>query len=355
MDFFRFQLSRRSLIALLLLFLALPLGVFALKTFSGDNIVIDSPVEDDVFVTGGRVEINEPVSGIIAAGGTVSVNAPVSGDVLAAGGKISINAPVGGKVIALGGDISLKESVGTNLLAAGGNVEVAPGAVIGKDAMISAGRVVNEGEIKGILTVVGGDLKNKGLAGTVRLEHPNLAKQLELLSQVINFLLIMSFFFSGIVLMMIFPELFKSTEEVIRKSPIKSVFTGLILAVASPFIIILFLLSIIGIPVAFIIAMGFVLSLMVSVLAVSFLIGRIILGIFGWHKKLMTSFTVGFVLLVILFRSFWFSGWLIVFSMLLGGGALFYAAREGFGKRKFGRRVKDWLKGSVKSVRKRVF
>jgi len=347
------RLIRVCLVLFLALFLVIPSHVFALKMFSGDKVVVGSPIDDDVFVSGGIIEINAPVSGLIAGGGALEINAPVSGDVLVAGGEVSINSDVGGKVVAAGGNIKISGNIGTNLLVAGGNVEIAPGVLIGRDATISAGRVVNEGEVKGILTVIGGDLENRGLAGEVRIEHPKIASQL--LSEIINFLLIVSFFASGIILLIVFPELFKSTEEVIRESPLKSTVTGLILGVASPFLIILFLLSIIGIPVAFFLAFAFILSLMLSILITSFALGRLIFWVFGWKKKFMAAYSIGFILLVIAFKYFWFGCWLIVFSMLLGGGALFYAARDGFGRRRFGTRVKEWFKGSVKSIRKRFF
>ncbi|NMC10213.1 MAG: hypothetical protein GYA39_04445, partial [Methanothrix sp.] len=68
-----------TIIFLLMALLLLSCSGQALRTFSGETVSIDTPVEDDVFAAGSIVNINAPVDSVVAAGGTLNINAPVKG------------------------------------------------------------------------------------------------------------------------------------------------------------------------------------------------------------------------------------------------------------------------------------
>ncbi|KAF5432352.1 hypothetical protein C5S35_17285 [Candidatus Methanophagaceae archaeon] len=126
---------KRLIIISLLIILLLP-NVQALKILSGDQVSIDSPIDDDVFVAGGTVNINAPVASAVMAGGNVNINAPVSGDVFVAGGKIAVKSDVDGKIVAAGGDIDLRGDA-RNAVIAGDNISIHSTTVISKDAVIA--------------------------------------------------------------------------------------------------------------------------------------------------------------------------------------------------------------------------
>src|SRR4030042_4977844 len=130
---------KKFLIVVLLVLLALPVSVSALVTYSGNQVNILDPVPDDVFATGGMIEVNAPVRSITAAGGSITINAPVSGDVIAAGGTVTINGDIGGKVVAVGGTIDLAGNVTTNVLLQGGTVTIRESATLGERAKLSGG------------------------------------------------------------------------------------------------------------------------------------------------------------------------------------------------------------------------
>ena len=60
---------------ILILLIIVPGSAFVVR--EGENIVIDTPVYDDLLVSGGTVTINAPVQSLTFAGGTLTVNAPV--------------------------------------------------------------------------------------------------------------------------------------------------------------------------------------------------------------------------------------------------------------------------------------
>jgi len=46
------------------------------------DTIIDSPIQDDLFITGNSVKINAPVIGdVFVGGGNVQINANITGDV----------------------------------------------------------------------------------------------------------------------------------------------------------------------------------------------------------------------------------------------------------------------------------
>ncbi|RLG33608.1 hypothetical protein DRN80_04460 [Methanosarcinales archaeon] len=89
-------MKRLIFISLLLILLLLLPHVHALQMLSDDQVSIDSPIDDDVFATGG----------------IVTINAPVNGDVFVAGGQIQIlvNSDIKGKIVAAGGGHRLERS-----------------------------------------------------------------------------------------------------------------------------------------------------------------------------------------------------------------------------------------------------
>jgi hypothetical protein len=153
----------------------------ALKTFANDTVSIDSPVNDDVFASGSVVNINAPVESAVVAGGIVNINASVAGDMFVAGSQVLINADIGGTVVATAGrSLILTGNVSKNAILAGGIVNIHGGPVIGRDALIAAMEVYNDGKVNGILKVGANTFQNDGIAGQVEFNKWDSVRQLEL-------------------------------------------------------------------------------------------------------------------------------------------------------------------------------
>jgi len=321
---------KRLIILSLLLILLLP-NVQALKMLSGDQVSIDSPIDDDVFVVGGTVNINAPVASAVIAGGTIIINAPVSGDVFAAGGQISVNSDIEGKIVAAGGDIDLRGDA-KNAVIAGGNINIHSTSVISRDAVIAGGNVSNAGKILGNLTVRADNFQNTGSAGSVDFEKSEGLQGLEeLMIKMMNILYILitvGFLILGIVLLKLFPTQFLMVEEEVRKSPVKNTLVGFVLIIASVILISLLAVTIIGFPVALIMGMLFIIALMLSTLFVSFAVGRKIVDLFKVKTNDLLIFVLGFIILNLLFR-IPYAGVLIgIVAISLGFGAIIYALRK---------------------------
>lgn len=73
----------------LVVFLALPSLVSALKIEYGNTVILSQPIHENVYISGGTITINAPIYGdLTVAGGTITINDSIFGDVLMAGGTI---------------------------------------------------------------------------------------------------------------------------------------------------------------------------------------------------------------------------------------------------------------------------
>lgn len=97
-------------------------------TISEDRAVVskDQTINDDLFISGGDVEVLGTINGdVYATGGTVLINGIVNGDVLVAGGEVTVKGTVENSVRAAGGQINISQAkIGRNLSVAGGEITV---------------------------------------------------------------------------------------------------------------------------------------------------------------------------------------------------------------------------------------
>jgi hypothetical protein len=324
-----------AVLALSVLLLSLPCAVFALEIFEGKNISIDERVDDDIFAAGTIINVNEPVGGAIIAGGTVNINAPIAGDLLVIGGEVNINSDIYGKIVAVGGRVNLRSAVETNAVLAGGKIIIFPEAYIGRDALISAVSTTHQGLINGTLHIKAGNLIDEGVSGEVIVEQPRDVSAVKLAMNLLNALLIISFYIIGLLLTLAWPAAYRKVDIAISEKPIKSFLLGFVSLIISPFIIVLFILSIIGIPVAFILAVSFVIGLMAAVLFVSYSAGKWLFGMLGIEAHRAILFTAGFILLNLIFRLPLLGSWAVLISVILGYGAIAYSLRQKPKKRRF--------------------
>jgi hypothetical protein len=325
-------MMKKFLIIIIFALLAIPLGVSALVTYSGNHVFINDPVNDDIFATGNIIEVNAPVQSIVAAGGTITINAPVKGDVVAAGGTVTINDDVGGKVVAVGGSIDLAGNVSTNAVLQGGTVNIRKSVTIGKDAAISAGSVRNAGTVMGTLSVQSQSVENTGSAGTFEVKSDQSRDTLPIwLFSLVAFLLTMGWFIIGLLLIRIMPVRFLQVEYEVRTKPVVKCVVGLAAMIISIIAFILIAITIVLLPLALVLGGLVLISLLLANLFVASSIGRIIFGYMKWNGRDWQLYSVGFLALCILFIIPIINIFTFVISFSLGFGAILYAVQNNWG------------------------
>ena len=314
----------KKFLIIILILLAIPLSVSALVTYSGTQVSIDEPVNDDVFVTGNMIEVNAPVQSIVAAGGTITINAPVKGDVVAAGGTVTINDDIGGKLVAVGGSIDLAGNVSTNAVLQGGRVNIRKSAVIGRDATITAGSVHNAGTVNGKLSVQSRDVENTGTAGTYEVKVDRSPGRFLWLFSLIALLLTIGWYILGLLMIRFVPVRFLQVESEVRINTLVKFAIGFAAMIISVIAFVLLAITIILLPLAIILGVIVLISLMLANLFVASSLGRIIFGYMKWSGKEWQLYTVGFLVLCILSIIPVINILTFVIGLSLGFGAILY-------------------------------
>ena len=173
----RYGLIKRSLITLGLL-LVVPVllagPLLAAEFVTGEVIVIDKDVDDDLYVAGDTITVNATIHGdLIAAGGEITINGTVEGDFWAAGGKLHINGTVTDDVRFAGADLRVGSGgqVGDDLFAAGFGFAAESGSSISGDLVAVGYQAQLGGDITGDVQAALGGLEITGhIMGDVTAE-----------------------------------------------------------------------------------------------------------------------------------------------------------------------------------------
>ncbi|PTD94692.1 hypothetical protein C9439_01215 [archaeon SCG-AAA382B04] len=305
----------------------------ALEFRSRGQVKIDSPIKDDVFVSGGRVEVNAPVDSLTVAGGTVRINAPVKGDVFISGGRVLINSDVQRKVVAAAGTVKV-DGRANNLVVAGGDVQIGEKATIERDAYVTADTLTVKGNVSETLKFSAENFRNKGTIGNlVRVRGEGLSgfiNFLDFLGQLFSILFTIGLFILGLLILHLLPRQFSSVEGGIRKNTLKKTLVGFV-AFISIFIGSLILaLTMVGLPIAILLMMTILIASLISPLFTSYTVGDKFFGIINFDvDNEYFVYSVGFLILYLLFRLPYFVGSLIGLILAsLGFGAIIYEFRE---------------------------
>lgn len=305
--------ARSGWLCLCLVWLFVPASVSA--DFLSANQA--SPIPDNHYLIGTRVQVDGPVRGdLLAAGGEVRVESRVDGDVMVAGGSVALRGPVGGDVRAAGGEVLVDGAVGGELLAAGGSVTLPADTVIGGRAWLSGGHVEVSGSVRGPLEVTAGSVRLAGrVAGDVditaqevevapgarvdgRLRYRSaeparidpraqIAGGVERLAlptpdtgpwvrtgvSVLKILSFVGVVLLGVVVLLLLPQASLNAARFTTSAPLKSLLFGFALLVSAPVAALLLMISIIGLPLAFALLAIYVLALMLAWITAALALG----------------------------------------------------------------------------------
>lgn len=135
-------------ILVILTLLLIPSFASAAYFGSDENLILEDSINEDVYVSGGIVRINEEILGdLIIAGGEVSVEGDVTGDIWVIGGSVDIGGNVLETIRVLGGDVTVDGNINGEILAAGGTFKVKKGSFIAGNVYVAGGLVEIYGDL----------------------------------------------------------------------------------------------------------------------------------------------------------------------------------------------------------------
>lgn len=329
------------LACIILVALLVPASVGAVERKSGDRIVIDTPLDDDLIAFGGSVIIDAQIHGdVFIFSGEIEINAPITGDLIAFGGQITVNDDIGGKIIAAGGMIDVKGEA-EKVLAAGGVITFHSTAVIEKYVFAGGGTVSNAGEVKGDFYVATETFENTGtIRGDIVKEEPApYAEEAQaVFSAIFNIMSILwkiGYFVLGIIFIKVFGGLFFTIQKEIKQSWLKDMGVGflLILLTVAAFVVVLllsvFFIGILLLPTALVTVMFFVMAAFVLPgIIVSYAFGEWLLKLGKVETHWAVYFAVGFIIMNLLFLIPYAGVIFRVVVASLGFGAIFYVVKN---------------------------
>jgi cytoskeletal protein CcmA (bactofilin family) len=373
------------------LLLILPMSVSAFSSKTGDIVYVgkDEVVEGNLYAAGSSITVDGKVMGdVICAGQTININGTVEGDVICAAGTININGPINGSVRAAGDTININSAVARNVMAFGATIIIGSNGSVGWD-MLTAGAVgeirgkigrdlhgalasaVISGEVAGNVKLqiddriqkekrgiiineksrlnitdtakIGGAVSytaandanisaNASIGGEITKNTPkargDAKKDFKALWGIFGLYSIFSALVIGLVLISLWrDEIKKITDKMIEKTG-ASIGWGIIVMLLTPIIAILLLITLIGIPLAGLLMLFWLIALCLSKIIVGILIGRQLLEKF-WKKQkdsMIWAMIIGIIITQIIF-SIPLVGWLLCLAAAwwgLGGIYLFF-------------------------------
>lgn len=318
---------------------------------AGGNVEVSEPVRGDVFIAGGRVLLAQPVGGdAFIAGGNVRINEKVAESLFAAGANVAIEGNIGRHARVAGGDVSIARGATVNGKATLGGAHVEVSGRVGKDLTIAADSARINGQIDGSIDVsarhieLGPDAVVEGkftywspqaaaidpaarIAGGTDYRPVSMPEGMHtariVALMVGKVFLLIGLMVMGSLLVLLFPNFTGAVERAFTTNPGKSVALGLGLLIGLPIIGVLFMITLLGIPLGLTVFFLYPLVLMLGYLTAAVFIGDRGLSYLRKGRDLTIGIRiigfVGALIALSLIGALPFVGGLIVFFLLVSG------------------------------------
>ena len=334
----------------------------------------------DHFEAGGMLNLTETVDGdAFLAGGQVAIAGQVQGDLVAAGGELSIGGSVGDDLYAAGGEVQLDSIVHGNARIAGGDVSVGPATVVAGGLTLHGARVTFDGntheqlrasgasvringevhgdaEVRAEELVIGPDTRIGGrlvyhgpgepvvpdgavITGGLEHHETSAGRHFDRSTDdwdhrdhgVGSFLWFVGVFVAGALFLLLFPGYSTRAAEAIAREPFKVLGLGLAILVCVPFVVLLLLITIIGIPLALLVIPLYLLLVFLGWVTTALFIAQRGLAAaragkpatLGWR---LLALLIGLVALWLLQRIPLVGGLIVFVALVAGVGALVWQA-----------------------------
>lgn len=248
---------------------------------SGEATVVGA-VNGDLYVGAGTTLVSGIVKNdLVVTGGTVTVTGEVGGDLRVVGGNVVVTGPVRGDVFVIGGSLNMSGLVGGSLDFIGGTLSIGDGAYVRGDVTY---RSNVEAKISSQAVIGGKITYDKRLAKSLGVVKEAGSKSIlsgfAALFGVWVFLKLLMLLFASLVFYWLFlPYL----ELIVHKTfarPGPALATGFIALVVAPALALVLIISIIGLPLACLLGLTYLILLMVAKLSAGAIIG-------AWGEKLI--------------------------------------------------------------------
>ena len=253
--------------------------------FAGDEISIKASSDDDIFAAGGNIRVDATTADhLILAGGEINIRNVGVDDIIAAGGDLNLRSgTVTDDVLAAGGTVTLhpKFQIAGSAIVSGGEVTI--GSPIQKELRVAANRIVLDSVVDGNVKLMGdnialgpkarlgGNLQYRGdniqispsaiIAGTTSILPADEQNDFErwgkgsaaffawfAIAAMLGITLLV------VVIALVLPGLMNKSALLIRQKPLLALGVGFVAMFIVPFTLFMLFVTIVGAPLAMLIA-----------------------------------------------------------------------------------------------------
>jgi hypothetical protein len=246
-----------------------------------------------------------------AMGGNVVIEAGEEArDVVAVKGDVTLKAGAEARdVVAVLGSVTLEAGASAReAVAVGGDVRVGPGASVEQDAVSVGGRVQVDptGDVGGQRTAV----PFPRVAEVLGMAHERADEPRSALWTVAGVLARYAVYLAlGLLLLALFPRRLEAVAAAMFANPVKSLLAGLLGLLAQPFLLVLLVVTIVGIPLVAVQALGLLAAGIMGFTALAWQLGRALPS--GVQRgAVVLQLAIGTAILVAL-TAIPFLGWLV--------------------------------------------
>lgn len=316
---------------------------------SGSMPQITDSVPGDILITGGELRFSGASGGdYVGAGGSQSIGGRIHGALRAAGGKLYITAAIDRNITVAGGDVQLDSAaaVGRNAYVAGGTVRV-DGTIHGA-LVATGGTVIINGTVLGDADVTGGELRvgpHAKIDGNLRYRIAPAKVHIDpgayvggrvmalpvpqgrgmwVVFGLLGLAWMLGWLLTGIILVLLLPRLFTDASTVLRTVTGRSALVGLGWVVLMPLAMIAVAVTFIGLPLALLGAIAYLVMICLGRIVVAMWVGRVLLGtrVSAGRRGVLARYVVGELCLLVV-SMIPFLGMLVVcLATVLGIGAM---------------------------------
>lgn len=273
------------------------------------TVSLSGTVKEDVYIGTGNATVSNATIGdsLLVGAGNVSIdkNSSIGGSLLAGSGSISVYAPVKRNVFAGAGTVDLNSVVGGEVRLGARNVIIGPDTKIAKDLYYAVAKDQNEIRISDSATVSGKIQKfeykmaERTKLAPTKIGLTGASKTIGIFLQLMT---LIGAIIVGVLCLRFFEKVFSSSANFVSGSFFKSLGVGLIISLLTIPVLIILVLTGVGIPLAGILFLIFILNLYLSKIVVGLSLGYLLTEKFGWKKlSKYAVLSLGLVTIYILF------------------------------------------------------
>jgi hypothetical protein len=324
---------------------------------AAQSVEIAGVVNGDVFVAAQSLSVTGTVNGSLHAGGnlinlggvikgnvyvggqSIVVNdSSIGGSILVGGATVSVdkNSTVGGSVLVGAGTFTLDSQVKRSVYAGSGSFTLGDNTRIGKDLYYGSSNDSGQVSISDKAVITGETFKSEidTANGNAKVEmarekFPAIFRGFRIVS---TFVSLLGALIIGFICFKLFGKYFSQVSGIVTESFWKSLGVGFLVSIAFVPALIVLLITVIGIPVAGLSLLVFLLYIYLAKIVVGSAFGVWLVGKFNWKKlSTFTTFALGLAALYVIKMIPFVGGLASVVILWSGLGALilkFFSSKE---------------------------